>query len=61
MFMNWISGTRQAMSFTDRQQYLKYREDRKVSRIEYDESRHILYALDATETLYAYDLNGKLP
>ena len=49
------------MSFTDRQQYLKYREDRKVSRIEYDESRHILYALDATETLYAYDLNGKLP
>ena len=38
-----------------------FKMDRKVSRIEYDESRHILYALDATETLYAYDLNGKLP
>jgi hypothetical protein len=35
-----------------------FKMDRQILRIEYDEKRHILYAIDDNETLYRYDMTG---
>lgn len=38
-----------------------FKMDRQILRIEYDEKRHILYAIDEGETLYKYNMTGLIP
>ena len=38
-----------------------FKMDKQILRIEYDEKRHILYAIDEGETLYKYDMTSLIP
>lgn len=55
-------GANEVLVFDWEGNYIKgFKFDRPIIRIEYDETRHILYGLDENETLYRYDWKNLLP